>query len=325
MCQWGNGNLNHSKKSVIFYLAILLSLNLINISMMSVPVKADIFFYDDTNMMGIVTSNPNISMPEAYVYVDAVVTSNWNYNFEINCSYIVRSNSTCNVTIAFVYPMYYSDDYVSPEEGPLLGEYNLSIDNVPVYHETKTWDEMPSEIQSVFSWHNDALTFEIFNMTLEENRTSEIRIYGEFEYSTIYSLFSFSYMVETARWWAGNTKEIVVMDVDIQTTIESIHFTPDSYLSLSVNGSRHIGEWNFTIDEFPSDYAPGFEIEHFSHSQYHYPTTTTPESPISTIPSSPSSTTSPTMDNANLVFIIGIIGGSAIILIVAIAYLLRKR
>jgi len=329
--------LNHSKSSIIFFLAILLSLNLINTSMMGVPVRADIFFYDDTNVMGIVTSNPNISMPEAYVYVDAVVTSNWDYDFEINCSYMVRSNNTCNETIAFVYPWYTSDDYVSTEIGPILGEYNISIDSVPVYHETKTWNEIPSEIQDAFSWHNDAFTFEIFNITLEGNRTSEIQIFGEFEYSTIYNLFYFFYMVETARWWAGNTREIVVMDIDVQTTIESIHFIPDSFLSQSINGSRHIGEWNFTIDEFPSDTATAFYVIQYI-PPFPYSTTSTPETSFNTTttlvttsstPTTSSSvvttSTSPAMDNANLVFTIGIISGSAIVLIAAVVYLLRKR
>ena len=300
--------------------------------MIEAPVNANLFSIVDTRVWGIVTSNPNISMPKAYVYVNGTVTASWDYNFDINCSYMVRSNNTCNVTIAFVYPWYISDDYITSESGAILGNYSISVDDVPVYHETKTLDEMPSEIKDTFSLYETEFTFEIFNTTLTENVTSVIQIFGEFEYSTSYDIFDFCYFVDSARWWAGNTREIVKIELDVLTIIDSVSFTPDSFLSVTVNDTKHTGMWNFTIDEFPQYESPCLQVLQRFHPQFPSTTTSTSPTTTSSLPTSTTSsssivtpsTTAPTYDGT-LVMIVGLVGASVIALIVIAVYFLRKR
>jgi len=207
---------------------------------------------------------PDASMP--FADVDIMIISSRNnstsvrHDINVTGSFVVYSNITQNVTLAFVYPC----PWVLPDPEPSepwtdLESFNVNISNngVKTGYEWFTWDDLtlaPGLSEPEWDWLRSC-RFIVFEAALQEDVTIPIEISLHVVLISSARLFGFRYYVGTARSWDGDTHEIVRIRVEDKVPFIDYYFYPKMNLSVSVDGSLIVATWNSTISQFEEEYV----------------------------------------------------------------------
>ncbi|MFW9794940.1 MAG: hypothetical protein ACFFEE_11585 [Candidatus Thorarchaeota archaeon] len=219
---------------------------------------------------GLYTTATNVSMPYAGVNATIRLSGSWNYNINVSCTFYVLSMISQNLTTAFVYPSVWAQwnevqnmamrDFHIRVNGTLVDQTILSYDEFKFQYDTNQTD-----------WEKvEDCDFAVFNFTIKSSEPIFIDVVADFSTTATGHDFFFEYVVDTARGWEGDTREIVNIDFerDLNTQIVEYRYYPNE--SLSHTGTNYTAylTWDFHISNFPYSRV-SFVIQQQDYDQYH--------------------------------------------------------
>ncbi|MHA2025094.1 MAG: hypothetical protein ACW98U_04250 [Candidatus Thorarchaeota archaeon] len=243
--------MSKTSHSLFLILMIFTFFMLVPLTYANVPPPIE---YVQTEAGGLYTTATNVSMPYAEVNATIHLSGAWYYNISVSCSFYVLSLVSQNLTTAFVYPSVWSGWIENPSF--MMSDFSIRVNNSLANHTILSYDEFKVEYDSnQTNWEKvEDCDFALFNFTIEYAEPIYIDVNAEFStYSPSYN-FIFDYIVDTARGWELDTREIVNFKFSRDLDTDIIEFRQYPNESLTFSGTNYNANltWDFHISSFPS-------------------------------------------------------------------------
>ncbi len=211
-------------------------------------------------------------MPNADVNVTIHLSDSQQYSINVSCSFNISSQTTQNLTTAFVYPSgWYDFEY--PESSG-IDRFSIHVNDTIVNHTILHFDEFKEDYDfNQTDWDKvDDCYFALFNFSINSEEPLLIDVASDFEVWSPGHDFIFEYIVDTARAWEGDTHEIVWIDFTrgLDTQILGYRYYPND--SLDFFGTNYTASmiWDFNISNFLHDRVT-FAVQQQEHPKYNPP------------------------------------------------------
>lgn len=200
----------------------------------------------------------HIRMPYADVRINITYTLS-KIDVILDSEFHIKTNTTQNATLAYVYPSHGSDTGFLNESLSMLIYANETMINYTIIH----YDDLiesgfPDDfIQSYGFVLAGFVDFAVFDIELIANTTMVFSTQSEVAFDSNMDRFEYSYIVGSARTFEGDTSERVHMRVFEEQLFSSKSFYPNESLSVVENGTMNAfisdAIWDFNIYEFSSE------------------------------------------------------------------------
>ena len=198
--------------------------------------------------------NGTVSMPNADVMIDIHPL----HTFEVYCDFSVESDTTHNSSVAFVYPYQWDEG-----ESETSREFNISIDSEHVNYSIVNYENLnfSQGPESSGQWIN--LNYAVFNMSYIEGQTHHIILSKKImNPPREIDGLTFEYYLGTARYWLGNTHEIITMNVYNYQGLLDYGFRPEENLVVTTSDDVVTAIWDFYINSFSENEVRFFGVDH---------------------------------------------------------------
>ena len=204
--------------------------------------------------LSVIISNTTVSMPNA----DVVIDIHSLYNLEIFCDFSIESDTTQNSSIGFVYPYYWDESEIVD----CAYEFNISIDSEQINYSIVSYENLNfNDSLNDLNWMED-YAIAVINISYIEGYTHHVVLNKIVEPYRIKDGIIFSYCVKSARYWAGNTHEIVTMNVYNYQGLLDYSFQPEESLVITKSDDVVTAVWDFYIDSFSEDVVGFTGVDH---------------------------------------------------------------
>ncbi|MHA2359900.1 MAG: hypothetical protein ACXAB5_06480, partial [Candidatus Thorarchaeota archaeon] len=223
-----------------------------------------------TDSGGLYTTATNVSMPYAEVNATIHLSGSWYYNISVSCSFYVLSLVTQNLTTAFVYPSIWS--WYTEDASMMMSDFYILANNSLVNHSILSFDEFTAHYDANQTDWNKVrdCDFALFNFTIEYAEPIFIDVIAVFSTFSPGHNFIFEYIVDTARGWEGDTREIVNFKFSRDLDTDIIEYRQYPNESLTFSGTNYTANltWDFHISSFPSSRLT-FIVQQQEYPEYH--------------------------------------------------------
>ena len=269
----------------------------------------------------------NVSMPVANVLLR--VDPFHSHTFELWGSYTLISNCNWSGVAAYVYPEGWHDS--SRCRGDCI--LNITLNGESIEYESSRLSDVLEDLSQYpyYFQEIDDLCFAFFNLTLEKDNQTTLRVRGK---SSLYidydTAFVFEYYFGSAYSWYGETFETIRLEVkDIQSFTRNGKvwdfdgFFPEQCLEVTKNDTWATATWNMIISSslnyynqtHLASYSVGFS------GLYYIPWTTDTDTTPPPISSTSSETATHTLDIQTL----GIVSAVSILAVIAIILIFARE
>ncbi|MFW9807131.1 MAG: hypothetical protein ACFFFK_10425 [Candidatus Thorarchaeota archaeon] len=214
----------------------------------TIPADADVANIIDLHTGETFSNSSSLTMPQADVRIRILSTLNDGIHVNVSGKYHIVSDVTQNVSLAFVYPKYWT----ATASGPNIS-LSVYVNGSSMSYAIVPWENLNAsgfEANSTYfggTWIENT-DFVLFTCSMIADDLNIVTVeYRAFPLDYGYA-FYFHYIVGTARTFEAETHETIEMHVVEDKPFLNKTFEPEDFLTVSTNSTGTTAEWDFQID-----------------------------------------------------------------------------
>lgn len=179
-------------------------------------------------------------------------------NVTMDSEFHITTNTTQNVTLAFVYPSVPYSTYLLYDDTNESKYMNIYVNNTQRNYGRQDYSFLERigftfDFLEEYPFITRDVVFAFIRVELVANTTLILSTESGVVFESDMNQFEYSYIVGSARSFEGHTLEQVHFRVVEEVPFLSKEFAPNDSLSITEDGGVTDAAWAFNITEFPSD------------------------------------------------------------------------
>ena len=215
-------------------------------------VKGDIYAIT-TTIEGISLHNSTeLFLPVADVSIN--ITKGENITVDFYSSFVIESNITQTVTLAFVYPQTWE---MYPWEIARMENFTILVNQLQIDYTLLEWDDLgfadqEEAVTMTGTWVLDAF-FAKFEVDISNSTPTNIEVTHKEIHMFLGHEFEFGYIFGSARSFSGSTHQTIIMRVTEDVPFLDLTFEPNWQLTTWVEETTTYALWDFIAQDTDYD------------------------------------------------------------------------